>query len=86
MRLQNCANRYNVLLEELKFLDSRLIPVVLTKHFEYLIDSSADEILISSPDFDLVDGKQGSSLSKKDLIFQGVQCFFQLKLQGHSFP
>ena len=62
MRLQNCANRYNVLLEELKFLDSRLIPVVLTKHFEYLIDSSADEILISSPDFDLVDDKQGSSL------------------------
>ena len=42
---------------------------VLTKHFEYLIDSSADEVLISSPDFDLVDDKQGSSLPKKDLIF-----------------
>ena len=69
MRLQNCEDRYNVLLEELKFLDSRLITVVLTKHFEYLIDSSADEILISSPDFDLVDDKQGSSLPKKDLIF-----------------
>ena len=69
MRLQNCEDRYNVLLEELKFLDSRLIPVVLPKLFEYLIHSSADEVLISSPDFDLVDDKQGSSLPKKYLIF-----------------